>query len=83
LTHLVGPAKLRTIPKEVAMSTTASSAQLQLGQLVRRRTEPSDGRVGFVAGVVFVAPTLALVRWPGAGSSFEPEDSLVEVYRLH
>jgi hypothetical protein len=32
--------------------------------------------------LLFVERTLALVRWPGAGSSFEPEDALVEVFRL-
>jgi hypothetical protein len=31
--------------------------------------------------VVFVNPHLALVRWPEADPSFEPLNTLVEVYR--
>jgi hypothetical protein len=63
------------------MSTAVPSLPLQLGQLVRQRTDPA-GTVGFVAGLLFVETTLVLVRWDGGGSSFEPEDTLVEVFRL-
>jgi hypothetical protein len=34
-----------------------------------------------VGGLVFGDPNLVLVRWPGARSTFEPEDTLVEVWR--
>lgn len=64
------------------MSTAVPSLPLQLGQFVRRRSEPA-GTAGFVAGLLFVEPTLVLVRWDdGGGSSFEPEDTLVEIFRL-
>jgi hypothetical protein len=63
------------------MSTAVPSLPLQLGQLVRRRSEPA-GTAGFVAGLLFVEPTLVLVRWDDGGSSFEPEDTLVEIFRL-
>jgi hypothetical protein len=63
------------------MSTAVPSLPLQLGHLVRRRSEPA-GTAGFVAGLLFVEPTLVLVRWDDGGSSFEPEDTLVEIFRL-
>jgi len=52
------------------MSTAVPSLPLQLGQLVRQRTDPA-GTVGFVAGLLFVETTLVLVRWDGGGSSFD------------
>jgi hypothetical protein len=48
---------------------------------VRRRADPPDAPLGFIVGVVFVNPHLALVRWPEAEPSFEPLNTLVAVYR--
>jgi hypothetical protein len=64
------------------MSTAAPRLALQIGQTVRRRTDPEGAVVGVVVGLVLLEPSQALVRWPGAGSTFEPEDSLVEVFVL-
>jgi hypothetical protein len=57
---------------------------LQIGQIVSRRTEPIDtAAVGVVGGLVLVRdPALVVVRWHGGPSTFEPEDTLVEVFRL-
>lgn len=63
------------------MSIAVPRLQLQIGQQVRRRADP-QGPVGVVVGLVLVEPCQALVRWNGAGSTFEPEDSLVEVFVL-
>jgi hypothetical protein len=63
------------------MSTAGPRLALQIGQTVRRRADP-QGAVGLVVGLVLLEPSLALVRWNGAGSTFEPEDSLVEVFVL-
>jgi hypothetical protein len=55
---------------------------LRIGQLVRRRIDPlSTPLVGVVGGLVFGDQNLALVRWPGAWWTFEPEDTLIEVFR--
>jgi hypothetical protein len=61
------------------MSTAAPRIMLQIGQTVRRRLEP-QGAVGVVVGLVFVEPSLALVRWSGTASTFELEDSLVDAF---
>jgi len=55
---------------------------IRIGQLVRRRSDPVDTPlVGIVGGLVFGDQNLALVRWRGAGSTFEPEDTLIEAFR--
>jgi hypothetical protein len=65
------------------MATAAPRIPLQLGQLVRRRFDPVDSPlVGIVGGLVFGNPDQAIVRWEGAPWTFEPEATLVEVYRL-
>jgi hypothetical protein len=65
------------------MVTAAPVVPVRIGQLVRRRIDPvATPAVGRVGGMVFGDPNLALVRWPGAGSTFEPEDTLIEVFRL-
>ena len=65
------------------MVTAARFAPPRIGQLVRRRSDPVDTPlVGRVGGLVFGDQNLALVRWPRAGSTFEPEDTLIEVFRL-
>jgi hypothetical protein len=63
------------------MAAEASRLALQIGQQVRRLNDPL-GAVGVVVGLVLVEPTQALVRWNGADSTFEPEDTLVEVFVL-
>jgi hypothetical protein len=63
------------------MSSVVPRLQLQIGQKVRRRADP-QGALGIVVGLVLVEPCQALVRWNGGGSTFEPEDSLVEVFVL-
>jgi hypothetical protein len=56
---------------------------VRIGQLVRRSRDPVDTPdVGRVGGMVFGDPNLALVRWPETRSTFEPEDMLIEVFRL-
>jgi hypothetical protein len=64
------------------MTTAAPSVplQLQVGQLVSRRSEPLDTAVvGVVSGLVFVSePVMAIVRWLGGSWTFELEDALVE-----
>lgn len=65
------------------MVTAAPVVPVRIGQLVRRSNDPANTpTVGIVGGMVFGYPNLALVRWPGAGSTFEPEDTLIEVFRL-
>jgi hypothetical protein len=65
------------------MATVTPQVPLQLGQLVRRRFDHVDSPlVGTVGGLVFGNPDLAIVRWEGAPWTFEPEATLVEVYRL-
>jgi hypothetical protein len=65
------------------METAAPLIHVELGQLVRRRTDPVDTpMVGRVCGLVFGDRDLALVRWQNAPSTFEPEDTLVEIFRL-
>jgi hypothetical protein len=64
------------------MGTAVPRLALQIGQTVRRRTDPETAAVGVVVGLVLLEPSQALVRWPGVGSTFEPEDSLVEVFVL-
>jgi hypothetical protein len=64
------------------MATAAPFIPLRIGQLVRRRIDPANTRsVGVVGGLVFGDQNLALVRWPGSGSTFEPEDTLIEAFR--
>jgi hypothetical protein len=64
------------------MATTAALGPVQIRQLVRRRIDPlSTPLVGVVAGLVFGNQNLALVRWPGAWWTFEPEDTLIGVSR--
>lgn len=62
---------------------TAPFVPLRIGQLVRRRIDPGDtpADVGLVGGMVFGNPNLALVRWRGTPSTFEPEDTLIEAFR--
>jgi len=68
--------------RRFAMVTAAPFVRIRIGELVRRRIDPADTpRVGRVGGLVFGDQNLALVRWPGARSTFEPEDTLVEVWR--
>ena len=62
------------------MVTAAPVVPVRIGQLARRRIDPVATPA--VGGMVFGDPNLALVRWPGAGSTFEPEDTLIEVFRL-
>jgi len=66
------------------MVTAARFVPPRIGQLVRRRSDPVDTPlVGRVGGLVFGDQNLALVRWgPRAGSTFEPEGTLIEVFRL-
>ena len=65
------------------MESVAPLIHVDLGQLVRRRTDPKDTpRVGRVFGLVFGARDLALVRWQGTPPTFEPEDTLIEIFRL-
>jgi hypothetical protein len=65
------------------MVTAAPVVPLRIGQLVRRRIDPVDTPlVGRVGGLVFGDQNLAIVRWPRPPwSTFEPEDTLVEVWR--
>ena len=65
------------------MATAARSVPLRIGQLIRRRTDPVDTPVvGVVGGFLFgVDRDLVIVRWQGASSTFEPADTLVEVFR--
>jgi hypothetical protein len=64
------------------MATAAPFTPLRIGQLVRRRIHPVNTRsVGVVGGLVFGDQNLALVRWPASGSTFEPEDTLIEAFR--
>jgi len=65
------------------MVTSAPVVPVRIGQLVRCRIDPvATPAVGRVGGMVLGDPNLALVRWTGAGSTFEPEDTLIEVFRL-
>jgi hypothetical protein len=66
------------------MAATAHAAPLQIGQFVARRSESLDtAAVGLVCGLIFLRePALVIVRWHGKPSTFEPEDTLVEVLRL-
>ena len=65
------------------MVTAAWVVPVYIGQLVRRRRDPVDTPdVGRVGGMVFGNPNLALVRWPEERSTFEPEETLIEVLRL-
>jgi hypothetical protein len=62
------------------MATFAPPEPLQIGQLVRRRTDPEGAPiVGLVGRLIFGDPGLAVVRWRGALSTFEREDALEEV----
>jgi hypothetical protein len=64
------------------MVIAAPFVPIRIGQLVRRRIDPADTPwVGWGGGLVSGDQNLALVRWPGARSTFEPEDTLVEVWR--
>jgi hypothetical protein len=64
------------------MPTVAPSGPLWIGHLVRRRIDPvNTPLVGVVGGLIFADQNLALVRWPGAWSTFEPEDTLIAVSR--
>jgi hypothetical protein len=51
----------------------------EIGQRVRRRGAPEDAPAGLVAGLVFVEPHEALVRWRDAPATFELVDALVDV----
>ena len=53
------------------MSTAAPRLQLQIYP---------QGAMGLVVGLALVEPCQVLVRWTDGGSTFEPEDSLVEVF---
>jgi hypothetical protein len=66
------------------MATAAPYPALQIGELVRHRSDPVDTpRVGVVGGFVFLRePPLVVVRWPRASSTFEPENTLAKVHRL-
>jgi hypothetical protein len=55
-----------------------SGLNIDLGQTVRRRTDPSN-RLGCVVAVTLSATPSALVRWRGADATFEPLDDLIEV----
>ena len=65
------------------MVTAAPLIPLLLGQLVRHRIDPLiTPLVGRIGGWVFGHQNPVLVRWPGGGwSTFEPEDTLIEVFR--
>ncbi len=52
---------------------------VEIGQQVRRRNAPEGAPSGLVAGLVFVEPRVALVRWRNAPATFEPVDALVDV----
>jgi hypothetical protein len=59
------------------MSETAPPPPLQLGQHVRRETDPGSARDGLVVGLVFIPVEEALVRWSNADETFEPVEGLV------
>jgi hypothetical protein len=48
---------------------------LKLGSAVRRRDDAA-GMSGWVIGYILSQPTLALVRWDNATTTFEPFDDL-------
>ena len=48
---------------------------LKLGSAVRRRND-AVGMNGWVIGYILSQPTLAVVRWDNATTTFEPFDSL-------
>jgi hypothetical protein len=60
------------------------STPLQIGQFVARRAEPLDtAEVGLVGGLILRSePPLVIVRWHRKPSTFEPEDTLIEVFPL-
>jgi hypothetical protein len=66
------------------MTTAVPCVPFQICQVVCRRTEALDTTiVGVVGGLVFLSdPALVIVRWQLGSSTFEPEDTLVEVFRL-
>jgi hypothetical protein len=50
----------------------------ELGQAVRRKND-SEGPLGCIIAFILMEPRRALVRWPGARSTFETLDSLEPV----
>jgi hypothetical protein len=61
------------------MSQSAPRPRLQLGQHVRRETDPGGSQEGLVVGLVFTPMEEALVRWPNADGTFEPVELLVSL----
>jgi hypothetical protein len=63
---------------------TAPSGPLEIGHLVCRRTAPLDtAEVGVVGGLLFHRDgAVAIVRWHLGPSTFEPEATLVQAFRL-
>ncbi len=44
---------------------------------VTQRADPGR-KIGSIVGLIFKTPPLALVRWRGDGSAFEPLDEIVQ-----
>jgi hypothetical protein len=63
------------------MEMNGPRLRLNLGLLVRRRTDPGDA-AGLVVAVILRPSRLALVRWRSDGLTFERLDDLVEVHGL-
>ena len=61
------------------MARPVPDVPLEIGQHVRRRGAPLGAPSGLVAGLVFVEPCVALVRWHEAPATFEPIDALIDV----
>ena len=61
------------------MAARVLDVPLEIGQHVRRRGAPVGAPSGVVAGLVFIEPCVALVRWSAAPATFEPIDALVDV----
>ena len=64
------------------MARRVRNVPLEIGQLVRRRDTPIGAPSGLVAGLVFVEPCMALVRWRDWPATFELIDALVDVGEL-
>jgi hypothetical protein len=63
------------------MAGSAPRLPLDLGLLVRRRTDPITV-VGVIVGLILPPSRLALVRWRGAAATFERLDNLVEAHGI-
>ena len=63
------------------MASPAHRLPLDLGLLVRRRTDPYDA-VGLVVALILRPSRLALVRWRGGRLTFENLDALVEAHNI-